>query len=195
MRSDAEIVEAVLTGDRAAFALLVRRYGRAVRAAALSVLGDHHAAEDIEQETFMTAYRTLATLRSGSRFGPWLVMVTRRLSLAALRRRQRRKAASLEDVPEPPTPATDGRLSEPLRRLLAVVMRLPKHERQAVMLRYFGGHGVREVAAITSRPVGTVTKQLHRARQRLRGWLEETDDERGTRYDTGAAARRAGQRP
>ncbi len=174
MRSDAEIVQAVLGGDGAAFALLVRRYQCAVRATALAVLDDHHAAEDIEQEAFVAAYRKLATLRAGSHFGPWLLTITRRLARTT-RLRQRRQIVPLEGVAEPPAEPSDGRLDEELQPLLAAVMRLPELERQAVMLRYLAGHSAQDVAEIMSRSAGSVTKRLYRARQRLRRWLEETE--------------------
>jgi len=53
-------------------------------------------------------------------------------------------------------------------------MRLPKHERAVVMLRYFEGHSVKVIGTMTGRPVGTVTMQLSRARARLQKWLKES---------------------
>ena len=171
MRSDLEIVRAVKAGDRSAFALLVERYGRAVRATALDVVGDHHAAEDAEQEAFVAAYRKLATLRSGSHFGPWLMQIARRVSLNAIRRR--RRTVPLDGSAELAAAPGDGELKSDLKPLLVAVMKLPEQERQAVMLRYFAGYSVKDVAAVMSRSLGSVTKQLWRARQRMRGWLEE----------------------
>jgi RNA polymerase sigma-70 factor (ECF subfamily) len=173
VQSDGEIVRAVLAGDRAAYAALVERYGRLVRATALSVLRDMHAAEDIEQEAFLTAYRKLATLRSGEQFGPWLMIITRRLALDGLRLRRRRRVVPLDPRTDQVPAPTNGRLAEDLEPLLDGVMRLPMPERHVVMLRYFAGYSVQRVADTMSCPVGTVTKQLWRARQRLRDWLKE----------------------
>ena len=61
MLSDQELVEAIIAGDRAVFAELVRRYERAVRAVAADVLGDVHLAEDCAQEVFVKAYEKLPT--------------------------------------------------------------------------------------------------------------------------------------
>jgi RNA polymerase sigma-70 factor (ECF subfamily) len=69
----------------------------------------------------------------------------------------------------------DGQLDERKQRLLAAVVKLPESERQVVMLRYFSGHSVRDVAAILGRSVGTVTKQLSRAHKRLRNILERLE--------------------
>jgi DNA-directed RNA polymerase specialized sigma24 family protein len=57
--------------------------------------------------------------------------------------------------------------------LLEAVMRLPDHERNAVLLCHFQGHSVRDAAALTGRTVGTVTKQLSRAYARLRAALKD----------------------
>ena len=67
----------------------------------------------------------------------------------------------------------NGHLEEDQQALLAAVMRLPTGEREVVMLRYFDGHTVKDVASIAGRSVGTVTKQLSRAHQHLRIMLEE----------------------
>ena len=56
MRTDAELVNAVLNGEKQAFAILVKRYERPVRAVALDVLGDFHSATDTAQDAFVKAY-------------------------------------------------------------------------------------------------------------------------------------------
>lgn len=169
MRSDAELVGAVLAGDREAFADLVRRYERAARAVAVDVVGDHHAAQDAAQEAFIAAYEKLGSLRDGAVFGSWMLKIVRNHALNWVRRRSRQPA--LELLRDPPACGQDGRLEQASQRLLAAVTRLPEHERVVVMLRYFDGHGVRAIAEMTGRPVGTVTTQLSRARDRLRGQL------------------------
>ena len=169
MASDAELVTAARNGDREAFGELVRRYERAVRATALGVLGNYHAADDAAQETFVAAYEKLGQLRRASAFGGWLMKTARRKAIQHARRGP--KVASLDGL-DPPAPTSDGRLDGPSQRVLAAVMRLGESERLVVMLRYFDGRAVRDVAAITGRSVGTVTKQLSRAHRRLRDRLE-----------------------
>ena len=61
-------------------------------------------------------------------------------------------------------------------RLLRCVQALPAHERAAVSLRYFEGHGVNDIARITGSAVGTITKQLSRAIQRLREQLTRNNE-------------------
>ena len=169
MRSDADLVRAALAADREAFAVLVRRYERAVRATTLGVLGEHHAALDAAQDAFAAAYEQLDRLRDGAAFGAWMLRIARNHALNAARSASRR--------PSSPLPADvaaadrDGRLDDRSERLLAAVMKLPEHERLVVMLRYFDGQSVQAVADRLRCPVGTVTGRLTRARERLKQQL------------------------
>jgi len=172
VQSDAELVNATLNGKKDAFAVLVKRYERLVRAAALNVLGDHHRVQDITQEAFISAYRNLPALRKAEAFGPWLMKITRRCALTMVR--QRPGEMALDCAHASAIESKDGRLDEEKQELLAAVMKLPKAEKQVVTLRYFTGHSVKDVAKIVSRSVGTVTKQLSRAHKRLRKMLKES---------------------
>lgn len=177
MRSDAEVIRAVLEGDREAFGDLVARYQRTVWAVCWGILGDAHLAQDAAQDVFLAAFRQLGSLRSRDAFGPWLLVIARR---QANRMRRRRKAAPLLQVgletlapqAEPSVPA-DERWSS----LMTALQRLPEQERVIIMLRFFDGHEVGAIARMTARPVGTVTKQLSRSYERLRGELRKQMEE------------------
>ncbi len=172
VRTDAELVNAVLDGEKQAFAVLVKRYERPVRAVALDVLGDYHSAADVSQDAFVKAYDQMAGLRKPEAFGPWLMKITRRCALDSARRRP--KETQLEPKIAAATESPDGQLDENKQRLLAAVVILPRSEKQVVMLRYFGDNSVKDVADIVGRSVGTVTKQLSRAHKRLRKIIERS---------------------
>jgi RNA polymerase sigma-70 factor (ECF subfamily) len=169
LQSDGELVDAVVRGDRTAFAILVRRYEPAVRAVAISVLRDAHLAQDAAQEAFVKAYEKLGSLRRAGAFGPWLLQIGRRCALDLVR--QYRETSLPDHDIAAARPA--GLLDDDKELLLAAVLELHQSERQVVMLRHFGGYSVKEVADITGRGVGTVTKQLSRAHRRLRVLLGE----------------------
>ncbi len=171
LQSDGELIEAVLGGDRRAFAILIKRYEQSVRAVTLSVLRDAHLAQDAAQDAFVKAYEKLGALRRAGAFGPWLLKISRRCALDIA---GRRREAPLPDDAAPEARPT-GLLDEEKERLLAAVLKLPESERQVVMLRYFSGYSVKEVADIAGRSVGTVTKQLSRARRQLRTSLQEVE--------------------
>jgi len=173
VRTDTELVQAVLDGDKQAFAVLVKRYERPVRAIALDVLSDYHLAADVSQEAFVSAYEKLDGLRKPEAFGPWLMKIAHRCALDSARQKLKEprlemKTATVIDNP-------DGRLNVDKQRLLAAIVRLPKSEKQVIMLRYLGDNSVKDVADIVGRSVGTVTKQLSRAHKRLRKILERLE--------------------
>jgi RNA polymerase sigma-70 factor (ECF subfamily) len=171
--SDRDLVTAVLAGDRNAYAFLVGRYERAVHAAALEVLRNHHAAQDAAQEAFVAGYRHLGSLRDAAAFGAWILRIARHEAVRMAR--QRSRMPTVEPAGEVAAPQRNGQLDEASRLLLDRVSRLPEQERVVLMLRYFGSHSVQEVAQVTGRPLGTVTKQLSRAVARLRAWLGDVE--------------------
>ncbi len=173
MISDSKLVKAVLNGDRHAYGCLFERHERSVQAVALGVLGDYHAAQDAAQEAFVTAYRKLGGLRKGSSFGPWVRKIAKREAIRIGRKVQQRKETK-QIVTQADVVSNDGSIDEPNRKLLNAVMRLPKHERVVIMLRYFDDHSTKTISEITGRPIGTVRMQLSRAHARLHKWLKES---------------------
>ena len=171
MRSTAELVIAAQSDDRAAFAELVRRYQRVVVSTAWSVLHDYHLAQDVAQDSFVIAFRQLGTLCNARTFGPWLLTLTRRE--AVRRSRHTPVTVSIDSVAETAVATTASAWNEEHDNLVSAVGRLPEHEREVVVFHYLEGYTAREVAELTGRPVGTVTKQLSRSVGRLRRWLTE----------------------
>ena len=175
MLSDSELVDRVRGGDVESFGTLCRRYERSVLAIAVSELHDIHAAEDVAQATLLLAFQRLATLNDSSKFGPWLMQIGRRQVIETARKRQISVAAGCRRSLEPA--ACDQTTSDWIDKelLLKHINRLPDHERVLIGLRFFDGHSVAEIAEITARPLGTVTKQLSRAIARLRSTFERED--------------------
>jgi RNA polymerase sigma-70 factor (ECF subfamily) len=166
--SDEDLVIAARRGNRQAFAQLVQRYSAAVRAVAFHILRDHHASEDAAQEAFIHAYKRLPNLRVPSLFGRWLLKISRHQALVA--GRSRRGDVPLDQAVDV---AQAIEVGADMDHLLAEVMRLPEREQRLIMLRFFNGCSVEEIARITNRSVGTVTKQLSRGYARLRERLAE----------------------
>jgi RNA polymerase sigma-70 factor (ECF subfamily) len=166
--SDQDLVAAVLRSDRNAFAALIERYAVSVKTVAMNIVRDHHAAEDVAQETFVLGYQKLRSLRVPSLFGRWILKIARHLALRSLRTvRDDVSLDSAADFALPETSHMDTDL------LSSELMRLPEREQRLLMLRYFNGHSIEEISRITGRPVGTVTKQMSRGYARLRERLSE----------------------
>lgn len=166
--SDASLVKAAIGGNRDAFAELVRRYQQTARAVCLTILRDEHSASDAAQDTFLAAYRSLAKLRDPSAFGGWLTQIARHRAMRMARNRRRELP-----LPESLAQSTTGQKD---LELLEAVSALPEQERVVVMLRYFQRHDIPQIAVILDRPIGTVTKQLSRARERLKRALSAEDN-------------------
>lgn len=187
---DRTIVDAVLAGDRNAFRILVDREGPSVVASCARVLGDRAEAEDVAQEAFVIAYRSLGTWRADGAFGAWLSRIAVRL---AVRRAQTRKQVAWLDplAAEADQPNQErfrtmsvGDAVDPAHTLLrterdahirAAVASLDEPYREVVALRFFAERSLREIAEATGRPLGTVKTHLHRGLGRLRRALEESD--------------------
>lgn len=171
---DREIVQAVLDGDRDAFRLLVEREQVAVYRACLRVLGRPHDAEDVAQESFVIAYRSLGSYRGEGPLGGWLMRIATRQAFRRLGRR--REAADITAAGE----IAAARDADPLAATLAgerqrtvrlAVAALPEPYRETVALRFFGDLALDEIASITRRPVNTVKTHLRRGLQRMRDQL------------------------
>jgi len=144
VQSDADLVEAVLGGDRASFEVLVRRHERAVLGVALGVLRDYHAAQDAVQDTLVAAYEELGTLRRGARFGAWVLGIARRRAIDLWRKRSRKPQ---QTTPLDPGVADgNGRLDETVDEVFEAIGRLPERFRRVVLLRFCDGLSVREIA-------------------------------------------------
>ena len=187
---DRSIVDAVLAGDRDAFRKLVEREGPSVVAACTRVLGDRSEAEDVAQEAFVIAYRSLGSWRADGAFGAWLSRIAVRL--AVRRASQRKQVAWLDplaadgDQPgqerfrtmnagTPPTRRTPCSEPSVTRDIRMAVASLDEPYREVVALRFFAERSLIEIAEATGRPLGTVKTHLHRGLARLRGSVEADD--------------------
>jgi RNA polymerase sigma-70 factor (ECF subfamily) len=178
------IVRAVLAGDREAFRVLVDRESGSVVRACYRVLGDLHEAEDVAQEAFVTAYRSLATWRGDGPFGAWLSRIAVRLAVRQLGKR--RAVAWLPTTDTAPAgdtiaPLPAGQSTHPehvaLRAERASTARravadLDEPYREVVALRFFGERSLEEIATTTGRPLSTIKTQLRRGLLRLRDRLD-----------------------
>jgi RNA polymerase sigma-70 factor, ECF subfamily len=142
---------------------------RAYRAAYL-VAHDAAAAEDIAQEAFLAAIRSLDRFDRRRPFGPWLhrIVVNRAIDWTRVRR-LRAEAELAADVPAPEPPDRES------RALLAALAELPPDHRAVIVLRHLLEYTPGEIAELLDLPRGTVNSRLRRGLDRL---AEELEDER-----------------
>jgi RNA polymerase sigma factor (sigma-70 family) len=173
--SDAELVARARQGDTAAFGELVERHRAAVYRAAQAAVGSASEAEDVAQETFLAAYRKMATYRGEASFKTWLLTIAWRRALA-----RRRRLASLwrrfvsGDPPEPASPEhsrTPERVlieAERTRHVMRLVRALPARLRDPLLLCAAGDQTYHEIAIVLGVPEGTLKWRVSEARRRLK---------------------------
>ena len=175
-RTDEQVVGDVRAGDRDAYRLLVRRYGDAIYAHALRMAGDPDVAADLAQEAFVTGYRRLDRLRDPARVGAWLFRIVANLARDHLRARRggRIPLDALPDVPGDARPPDEAATAAEIRgRLGAALERLTPEQREVFVLKHVENRSYEEIAAVMQLSVGALKMRVHRARETLRGLLEE----------------------
>jgi len=171
--SDAQLVGRARGGDVDAFSELVRRHQRPLMAKAMSSTRNVADADDLVQEAFMRAFRSLAKVRDASRFGPWLHRVLANL-LADRGRRSGREPLSEEALPTEPVDGDPGPERRLLAREIAASLRsaleaLPSgRQKEVFRMRYVDGLPVQEIATRLGVHSGTVKVHLFRTSQKLR---------------------------
>ena len=169
---DHGLVAAILDGDRDAFRVLVEREQAVVYRVCLRILGRPHDAEDVAQESFLMAYRSLRSYRGEGALGGWLMRIATR---QALRRLGQRRDASELPAELPATlgvdPVAHALSGERQRTVRLAVAALGEPYREVVALRFFGELTLSEIATATGRPLGTVKTHLRRGLERLRPLL------------------------
>lgn len=158
------IVERAQKGDKEAFGIIVERFQKMVCAVARQISGNVDDAEDIAQEVFLRAYRSLPLLRDPSSFRTWLLRITRNVSLNWLRDHKPLQTMSKDTVD-----ALEGkRDGQTLSTVMEAVWRLPEEYRSVVALRALGGLSYAEISEALGISLDTVKVRLHRARKMLR---------------------------
>ena len=191
---DEALMARFLSGDRGAFALLVRRHQRPLYNFALRHLASSSAAEEVVQETFMRVVQSASDFRQTSRFTAWLYTIARNLCIDALRKKAQRQHRSLDEPAspndgDPQGPSLADRtadraasversaLSLEMRaRLLSAVNELPDDQREVFLLREISDLPFKEIALIVDAPENTVKSRMRYALERLQAALSEFEE-------------------
>jgi len=177
---DEALVRSAQGGDRAAFEELVRRTSRLVFARLYLETGDGHRAEDLLQETLLSAYRSLRELANPKGFRPWLLKIAQNVVLDAARRDLRQKraaprrvnATALQTIEgKEPSPGEQAAREELRGQVLAILRSLQKQYRLPLTFRYNGGADYVTFQMQLGLSNGALRGLLHRGLKLLRGRL------------------------
>lgn len=176
--ADDELVRWVVAEERTeAFTELVRRHEGRIRHLLLRLTkGDRVLTEDLTQESFLRAYRGLASFEGRSAFGTWLHRIAYYAFLNHRNRSPRHHSLpeGFENVFEAPEGDLSPRRSDLRRDMTAAVASLPDHYREVILMHFVRHVPYRDIASELGLPLGTVKTQLYRAkallRDRMDGW-------------------------
>lgn len=172
---DTRLIERLKRGDRGAFDLLVARHRRDVYRIAYRMTGNHEDADDVAQETFLRAFRSVGAFRGEASLKTWLFRIAMNLAINIGRSRATRRTEALDPTAHGQSGASDPPAGE--RRLLAreeadrvrgAVASLPPRQKQVVLLRMYEEMPFHEIAEVLDCPIGTAKANFFHAMNNLR---------------------------
>jgi RNA polymerase sigma-70 factor, ECF subfamily len=180
---DRRLVDAAKGGSEEAFEELVRRYYERVYRNAYRILDSAEDAEEVVQETFSRAVLALERFDHRASFFTWIVSIARNAAFDQLRVAKRRAkmygiAEGFDDIAvdrDTASPVTASAENESATIVRKGLMRLKERDRTLLVLREYDGLQYEEIAKIMKCSVGTIESGIHRARKKLRYFLQALD--------------------
>ena len=178
---DSELIVRSKDGDLQAFNFIVQRYQSQVLNLSARIIGDRGRAEDVTQETFISAYQAIGRFRGGS-LPAWLMRIAANASRDSLRGSRRRPEQSLDEslesqsfqpVSAEPSPEEHAERSELNKELQKAILALSDNQRAVLVLIDVQGFSYEETTEFVGVSIGTVKSRLNRARRRVRDILME----------------------
>ncbi len=181
-----DLVGRARRGSPAAFQALVEAFERPLYALALQKVGHPEDAQDVVQDAFLEAYRTLDRLENPDAFAAWMRRITLSHAYMRLRRRQQRPeqlagagtGSALEEIAAAAVDLPEVNPAELPGLVLRAISRVPEAYQLPLMLRYLEKMSPQDIAGETGMKPGTVRVLLHRASKLLRRHLEDVLRER-----------------
>lgn len=182
--TDEELVQRIKNGDMDAFEELVCRYEGKIYSVAYRFMGNHADAGDLAQDTFIRMYQALPGFRGDSSFATWLYRIAANACRDELRKRQRRRNVSMDELIEhSPTnvpvaasadlPEEAAQRHETQRQVQECLDRLSGDHKLILLMREIQGMSYEEIAAVLGCSLGTVKSRISRARNALKEKIKE----------------------
>jgi RNA polymerase sigma-70 factor (ECF subfamily) len=175
--TDVQLVEATLAGDAKAYRELVERHEHRVYRFLLKHVACADEAEDLAQETFLQAYRSLRSYQASAQFTTWLIGIGLNVARNHHNRSRLPAAGGDEEIEKLLCPAADpadsARQTALLRALHRAMSGLPADQRECVTMIALEGLAYDEASLVLGVPIGTIKSRLSRARAKLAELLKD----------------------
>jgi RNA polymerase sigma-70 factor, ECF subfamily len=167
------LIEAIRSGDRAAFDELVERYLPRAIGLAMRILRHREDAEDLVQDAFLSAVKHIENFDPARPFWPWMsrIIVNRGLDLSAARSIRSTEALGDHFADRGSSPAMDAERADVFAQVRVAMLALPPRRRLVIELFELEGFSIAEIARLLESAPSTVRWHLHVARHQLRGAL------------------------
>lgn len=177
--NDIEIISKVLSGDQQAYAGLVNRYQNYVFTLSLRFTKNREDAEEVSQDIFIKAYRSLADFRGASKFSTWLYTIVNNTCITFLRKKRlvthsldNEKVFELADSQDSGFRANLVEQKSKVSMVNKSIAMLGTDDAEVITLFYKAEQTLEEIAQILGLEANTAKVRLHRARQRLKEKME-----------------------
>ncbi len=178
--SDIEIINKVLAGDSNAFGELVKKYQNYVFTLAFRFTRHREDAEEVAQDIFVKAYRSLADFRGNAKFSTWLYTIVYTTSVTFLRKKKM-DTSSIDDEntfiqlesQDSGFRANQVEQKSKMAMLNEAISLLSPEDAQLITLFYKGEQSLEEISSILGAETNTIKVRLHRARTRLKEKMEK----------------------
>ncbi|MEZ5106141.1 MAG: RNA polymerase sigma factor [Draconibacterium sp.] len=175
-KDDIFYIEKVMSGEANYFSYLVEKYQNIVFSIAIKVLKNREDAEEMAQESFIKAYKSLHTFKGNAKFSTWLYRITYNNCISQVRKKKLNTVSS-DDVQisdEVDEINLDGIPEENRAKYIKMALeRLPEDEYTLVLLYYFEDQSIEEISKVTQLSASNAKVKLHRARKKLYTILNE----------------------
>jgi len=177
LAEETALIDCIVSGQSSQFEILVGNYQQRIYATLLGMLGSPQDAEDVTQETFITAFRKLDQFERRSSFYTWLYRIAFNAAIDLQRRKKRAKnqfvGSNNVDITQAADLHAESAASvviakETVTQVQLALSRLDEERRNIIVLRDLQGVDYAEIASMLDIPIGTVRSRLHRARIELR---------------------------
>ena len=182
--SDEALMLRVKDGDHRSFEELLKRYERQLMNFVYRQLGDYDSSRDLVMETFLRIYRAASRYEPRAKFSTYIYQVTRNVCINEYRKRELRKTDSLDEMDEASgmqiasddlNPAEELEQKERQSMVRRALAELTEDQRTIIVLAEYQDMPYDRIAEVMGCSVGTVKSRMHRARARIKEWMESHD--------------------
>lgn len=175
---DVDIIQSVLQGNKAAFAVLVERYQSYVFTIVSRLIPVREEAEDVSQEVFVKAYLSLAGFKGTSKFSTWLYTIAHTTAISYLRKYRPdvvfADESTMAGITDNHTTNHQPQYNSLRTAVNSCIKLLPPDDAEIITLFYMAEQSIEEISIIMRIESNTAKVKLHRARQKLKDIVEHT---------------------